>query len=134
MLRLELVRKVFQNQSEPFSLRRSTVITREPVAGPRYRSKDFEARANCTACGGIVEGTPKSGSPRSPTPHRARSHRISAAYHQNGIILFPLAFCLTDRSTIRDESPIERTTVEPVNQFLLLYVGWSFPVRRPKKP
>jgi hypothetical protein len=55
-----LARKVSQNQTEPFSLRRtcagSAVITRGVSrAGPRYGSKDSEARAVRTACGGIVE-------------------------------------------------------------------------------
>jgi hypothetical protein len=59
-----LARKVSQNQSEPFSLRRtcagSAVITRGVSrAGPRYGSKDSEARAVRTACGGIVESAPE---------------------------------------------------------------------------
>jgi hypothetical protein len=70
------------------------------LAGPRYGSKDTsEARAVRTACGGIVESAPESGS-SSVTPSERESHKD---FFRVGIT-FPLAFCLTDRSTISDES------------------------------
>ena len=84
------------------------------LAGPRYRSKDAsEARAVRTACGGTDESAPESGSLSIPHPQRARKSqglRGNTTVYRVGIT-FPLAFCLTDRSTIRDESPIDWTTV-----------------------
>jgi hypothetical protein len=108
-----LARKVSQNQTEPF-LRRTRWGARlshtwcEPCL-LAMEAKILPARAVRTACGGIVESAPESGSSSVPTPSERESHRTSR-YFRVGIT-FPLAFCLTDRSTISDESPIDWTTV-----------------------
>jgi hypothetical protein len=62
----------------------------------------------------------------------SRLHRVG--------ITFPLAFCLTDRSTICDKSPIDRTTVgasKPVPATVRSgRLGWlpTLEKGRPKKP
>jgi hypothetical protein len=67
-----------------------------------------------------------------------RTSRHTTVYRVG--IAFPLAFCLTDRSTIRDESPIERTTVgasKPVPATVRSgRLGWlpTLEKGRPKKP
>jgi hypothetical protein len=72
----------------------------------------------------IVESAPERQLLDPPLPASRKSTRTTR-YFRVGIT-FP-SFCLTDRSTISDESPIDWTTVEPVEQFLLLYavVGWT---------
>jgi hypothetical protein len=59
----------------------------------------------------IVESAPKSGSSSIPHPQRARKSQRLHGNTVSGCTTCPLAFCLTDRSAIRDKSPIERTTV-----------------------
>jgi hypothetical protein len=102
----------------------------------------IEARAVRTACGGIVEGAPESGSPSVPHSQRARKSqglRGNTTVYRVGIT-FPLAFCPTDRSTIRDESPIDWTTVGASEPFPATVrsgrLGWlpTLERGRPRKP
>jgi hypothetical protein len=124
-----LARKVSQNQTEPF-LRRTCAGERgyhtwcEPcLLGLAMEAKILPKREPSVQHGGIVESARRAAAPRSPLPASEKVTRTSR-YFRVGIT-FP-TFCLTDRSTISDESPIDWTTVEPVDQFLLLYavVGW----------
>jgi hypothetical protein len=83
--------------------------TREPfLLGLAIEAKDTsearEAGIRATCGEGIVEGTPKSGSPSiPPLPSSEKVTGLYGVLRNTGQDNIPLAFCLTDRSTIRDE-------------------------------
>jgi hypothetical protein len=106
------------------------------------KQRDFRSESHPYSMWRNREGAPKSGSSSIPHPQRARKSqglRGTTTVYRVGKT-FPLAFCPTDRSTIRDESPIERTTVgasEPVPATVRSgRLGWlpTLEKGRPKKP
>jgi hypothetical protein len=128
----------FQNQSEPFSFRDGrwkTVITHVSHScwASLSKQKILPKRGKPASVQHVERGSSRAprrvAAPRSPHSHRARKSRGFAAYFgipcQDNI---PLAFCLTDRSTIRDEEKSDRTDDGGASEpFLLLYavVGWT---------
>jgi hypothetical protein len=89
-------RQVSQNQTEPFSLRRTcagnAVITwcGRACWASLWKQDTSKKRAVRTACGGIVESAPEAAA-RSPLPASEKVTRTSR-YFRVGIT-FPLAFC-----------------------------------------
>jgi hypothetical protein len=120
--------QVSQNQTEPFSLRRTCAGERgyhtwcEPcLLGLAMEAKILPKREPSVQ---HVEGSLKAGRRQLLSPLPASEKSRTSRYFRVGIT-FPLAFCL-DRSTISDESPIDDDggANRPV---LLLYavVGWT---------
>ncbi len=114
---MKLAAQGFKNQSEPFSLRMCAGERGNHIRGVSRacwaslsKQRYFRSESHPYSMWRDRVERPGERQPLDlPFPASEKVARTSRL-HRVGIT-FPLAFCLTDRSTIRDKSPIDRTTV-----------------------